>query len=136
MMQLEWAGFFILTLLDALTAITIFFCALNERMLLLPFWYRIGLILTALGFAAQVLLNSPYLLFGTILLANQLPFWILKDVGTGIVATHYAWQIIKERKAAAAPVEKRTVAKRKPALRKAVTAKNVKKPVNRQPAKK
>jgi len=136
MMQLEWAGFFILTLLDALTATTIFFCALNERMLLMPFWYRIGLILTALGFAAQVVLNSPYLLFGTILLANELPFWILKDVGTGIVATHYAWQIIKERKTASAPVVKRIAAKRKPVPRKAATAKSVRKPVNRQPAKK
>lgn len=136
MSYLEWAGFFLLTMLDLLTATMIFFCALNERMLMLPAWYRIGLILTALGFAAQVVLNAPFLLFGTILLANELPFWVLKDMGIGMVASHYFWQVIKDRRKLGAPLEKKTAAKpARPRVRKPaavpVVAKARKKPAPR-----
>lgn len=97
-MNIEWWGFLALTLIDITTALIIFFCALNERMLLLPAWYKIGLIAAAFGFAAQGGLNLPYLLFDIQLSAHALPFWALKDVGIAMVACHYFWQVIRDRR--------------------------------------
>lgn len=97
-MNIEWWAFLALTVIDITTALIIFFCALNERMLLLPAWYKIGLMAAALGFAAQGGLNLPYLLFDIQLAAHALPFWALKDVGIAMVACHYFWQVIRDRR--------------------------------------
>ncbi|AVF36712.1 hypothetical protein [Rahnella sikkimica] len=122
MNHLEWPGFFLLTILDMVTAVMIFFCALNERILLMSVWYRVGLIVTALGFAAQGALNLPYLLFGTQLYANQIPFWALKDMGISMVATHYFWLVLRDKRKLGTPLEKDRAAKankpKKPRVRK------------------
>jgi hypothetical protein len=105
MSHFEWPAFFLLTLLDAVTAVMIFFCALNERILLMSVWYRVGLIVAALGFAAQGALNLPYLIFGTQLYANEIPFWALKDVGIAMVATHYFWLVLRDKRKLGTPLE-------------------------------
>ncbi|WP_380184518.1 hypothetical protein [Kalamiella sp. sgz302252] len=123
MNYMAWLEYFFLTIVDALAATMIFFCALNKRMLLLPVWYRIGLICTALGFATQAVINAPYLPFGKILLIDELPVRILKDAGIGMVATHYFWQILRDRRKPGTPLAQKTPASRKPATKKAVVNK-------------
>ncbi|AOR64594.1 hypothetical protein [Pectobacterium wasabiae] len=81
--------FWALTLVDMTTAIMIFISALSGRMLNIPLWYRIGLLITALGFTAQGFLNLPYLLFNVVLMVQELPFWILKDVGIVVISICY-----------------------------------------------
>lgn len=123
MSHVEWPGFFLLTVLDMATAVMIFFCALNERILLMSVWYRVGLIVAALGFAAQGALNVPYLLFGTQLYANEIPFWALKDVGISMVATHYFWLVLRDKRKLGTPLENdrvtQAVKPKKPRKRKA-----------------
>lgn len=75
--------FWAITLIDITVAIVIFISALNTRMLLIPLWYRLGLLVAAFGFAAQSGLNLPYLLLDKNIMAQTLPFWILKDMGGG-----------------------------------------------------
>lgn len=111
MSHLEWPGFFLLTLLDMMTAVMIFFCALNERILLMSVWYRVGLITAALGFAAQGALNLPYLLYGTQLYANEIPFWALKDMGISMVATHYFWLVLRDKRKLGTPLKQDRAAK-------------------------
>ncbi|PBI81385.1 Uncharacterised protein [Campylobacter jejuni] len=103
-MNLEWAGLLALTVLDTSTVIIIFICALNARMLLLPVWYRAGLIAAALGFAAQNAMNLPYLLYGIEIDNNPLIFRAMKDVGIAMVASHYFWQVIRGRRKLGAPL--------------------------------
>ena len=122
MSHFEWPGFFLLTILDMVTAVMIFFCALNERILLMSVWYRVGLIVAALGFAAQGALNLPYLIFGTQLYANEIPFWALKDVGIAMVATHYFWLVLRDKRKLGTALEndriKKTEKPKKPRVRK------------------
>ncbi|KFC78272.1 hypothetical protein ACVWV0_002355 [Ewingella americana] len=97
MHMIEWWGFFALTIMDFATALIIFLCSLNERMLQQPAWYKISLIAAAFGFASQGALNLPYLIHGIQLYAHAFPIWILKDVGIAMVACHYFWQIIRDK---------------------------------------
>lgn len=64
-------------------------------MLLLPVWYRAGLIAAALGFAAQNAMNLPYLLYGIEIDNNPLIFRAMKDIGIAMVASHYFWQAVE-----------------------------------------
>ncbi|CCJ83676.1 hypothetical protein [Cronobacter dublinensis] len=93
--------FWAITLIDITVAIVIFISALNTRMLLIPLWYRLGLLVAAFGFAAQSGLNLPYLLLDKNIMAQTLPFWILKDMGVGLVAIYYFWSVMISRKNAA-----------------------------------
>ncbi|EKM0527160.1 hypothetical protein ACTV1V_001313 [Cronobacter turicensis] len=95
--------FWAVTLIDITVAIVIFISALNTRMLLIPLWYRLGLLVAAFGFAAQSGLNLPYLLLDKNIMAQTLPFWILKDMGVGLVAIYYFWNVMKSRKTTAPP---------------------------------
>ncbi|QQN33790.1 MULTISPECIES: hypothetical protein [Rahnella] len=97
-MTVEWIGLLALTVMDMLTVSVIFICAFNKRMLLMPVWYRAGLIAAALGFAAQSASGLYYLSNGTVMDTHQLFFRGLKDIGITLVATHYFWQIIRGRK--------------------------------------
>lgn len=109
-------GFWALTLVDAAIALLIFISALNPRMPHIPVWYRIGLLVTALGFTVQGFLNLPFLLFDTILMAQQLPFWVLKDIGIAIIANYYFWHVLRKTpEPKKAPVRKRKPAAKKPA---------------------
>lgn len=109
-------GFWALTLVDAAIALLIFISALNPRMPHIPVWYRIGLLVTALGFTVQGFLNLPFLLFDTILMAQQLPFWVLKDIGIAIIANYYFWCVLRKTpEPKKAPVRKRKPAAKKPA---------------------
>lgn len=110
-------GFWALTLLDAAIALLIFVSALNPRMPDIPVWYRIGLLITALGFTVQGFLNLPFLLFDTILMAQQLPFWVLKDIGIAIIANYYFWHILRKPR----PPKKAPVRKSKAAVKKSPT---------------
>ncbi|ELY4671940.1 hypothetical protein ACOJBQ_001080 [Cronobacter muytjensii] len=93
--------FWAVTLIDITVAIVIFISALNTRMLLIPLWYRLGLLVAAFGFAAQSGLNLPYLLLDKNIMVQTLPFWILKDMGVGLVAMYYFWSAMISRKSAA-----------------------------------
>ncbi|EOI3567343.1 hypothetical protein ACMSYA_000677 [Cronobacter dublinensis] len=93
--------FWAITLIDITVAIVIFISALNTRMLLISLWYRLGLLVAAFGFAAQSGLNLPYLLLDKNIMAQTLPFWILKDMGVGLVAIYYFWSVMISRKNAA-----------------------------------
>ncbi|EOW6647064.1 hypothetical protein ACOZ0N_004054 [Cronobacter muytjensii] len=92
--------FWAVTLIDITVAIVIFISALNTRMLLIPLWYRLGLLVAAFGFAAQSGLNLPYLLLDKNIMVQTLPFWILKDMGVGLVAMYYFWSAMISRKSA------------------------------------
>lgn len=131
-MTLEWGFFSLITLIDFMTAIIIFFSALNERMLLFPVWYRIGLVAAAFGFAAQGGLNMPYLLYGKKLLANTLPFWVLKDLGISIIASHYFFTMMIAKRPKPKP-RTRTMKKR---ITKPVVNTDSKSKVKRSPTKK
>ncbi|EPT7064533.1 hypothetical protein [Cronobacter turicensis] len=95
--------FWAVTLIDITVAIVIFISALNTRMLLIPLWYRLGLLVAAFGFAAQSGLNLPYLLLDKNIMAQTLPFWILKDMGVGLVAIYYFWSVMISRKTTTPP---------------------------------
>ena len=110
-------GFWALTLLDAAIALIIFISALSPRMPHIPVWYRIGLVITALGFTVQGFLNLPFLLFNTILMAQQLPFWVLKDIGIAIIANYFFWCVLRKTP----PLKKAPVRPRKAALKKTPT---------------
>ncbi|EOC1345800.1 hypothetical protein ACI093_000827 [Cronobacter turicensis] len=99
--------FWAVTLIDITVAIVIFISALNTRMLLIPLWYRLGLLVAAFGFAAQSGLNLPYLLLDKNIMAQTLPFWILKDMGVGLVAIYYFWSVMISRKTTAPPVTRK-----------------------------
>ncbi|ELZ8931936.1 hypothetical protein U1D46_000863 [Cronobacter dublinensis] len=102
--------FWAITLIDITVAIVIFISALNTRILLIPLWYRLGLLVAAFGFAAQSGLNLPYLLLDKNIMAQTLPFWILKDMGVGLVAIYYFWSVMISRKnAAPLPKPKKTI---------------------------
>lgn len=101
-----WAA----TLVDGAIAVIIFVSALSSRMPNIPVWYRIGLLITALGFTVQGFLNLPYLLFNVMLMAQELPFWILKDVGVGVIAIYYFCHTMrKDEKPKKTPVRKKNV---------------------------
>ncbi|ELY7391436.1 hypothetical protein SOJ80_001627 [Cronobacter universalis] len=117
--------FWAVTLIDITVAIVIFISSLNTRMLLIPLWYRLGLLVAAFGFAAQSGLNLPYLLLDKNIMAQTLPFWILKDMGVGLVAIYYFWNVMKSRKTTASP----------PGRKKAITPARKKSPT-RSPRKK
>ncbi|EKK5221305.1 hypothetical protein [Cronobacter sakazakii] len=102
--------FWAVTLIDITVAIVIFISALNTRMLLIPLWYRLGLLVSAFGFAAQSGLNLPYLLFDTNIMVHTLPFWILKDMGVGLVAIYYFWNMMSSRKTASTPPKRKAAA--------------------------
>ncbi|EKM0531489.1 hypothetical protein ACMUBS_002641 [Cronobacter turicensis] len=95
--------FWAVTLIDITVAIVIFISALNTRMLLIPLWYRLGLLVAAFGFAAQSGLNLPYLLLDKNIMAQTLPFWILKDMGVGLVTIYYFWNVMISRKTTTPP---------------------------------
>ncbi|EKY3120529.1 hypothetical protein SMY46_000321 [Cronobacter turicensis] len=99
--------FWAVTLIDITVAIVIFISALNTRMLLIPLWYRLGLLVAAFGFAAQSGLNLPYLLLDKNIMAQTLPFWILKDMGVGLVAIYYFWSVMISRKTTAPPATRK-----------------------------
>ncbi|EOL9071776.1 hypothetical protein ACOZ12_002367 [Cronobacter turicensis] len=117
--------FWAVTLIDITVAIVIFISALNTTMLLIPLWYRLGLLVAAFGFAAQSGLNLPYLLLDKNIMAQTLPFWILKDMGVGLVAIYYFWNVMKSRKTTTPP----------PGRKKAITPSRKKSPP-RSPRKK
>ncbi|EJG0604398.1 hypothetical protein CVY58_RS20660 [Cronobacter sakazakii] len=102
--------FWAVTLIDITVAIVIFISALNTRMLLIPLWYRLGLLVAAFGFAAQSGLNLPYLLCDTNIMVQTLPFWILKDMGVGLVAIYYFWNMMSSRKTASTPPKRKAAA--------------------------
>lgn len=99
--------FWAVTLIDITVAIVIFISALNTRMLLIPLWYRLGLLVAAFGFAAQSGLNLPYLLLDKNIMAQTLPFWILKDMGVGLVAIYYFWSVMISRKTTTPPATRK-----------------------------
>ncbi|ELQ6108752.1 hypothetical protein R2233_003987 [Cronobacter turicensis] len=99
--------FWAVTLIDITVAIVIFISALNTRMLLIPLWYRLGLLVAAFGFAAQSGLNLPYLLLDKNVMAQTLPFWILKDMGVGLVAIYYFWSVMISRKTTTPPATRK-----------------------------
>lgn len=106
-----WAA----TLVDGTIAVIIFVSALSSRMPNIPVWYRIGLLITALGFTVQGFLNLPYLLFNVMLMAQELPFWILKDVGVGVIAIYYfCHTMCKDEKPKKRSVVKKTTSTRTP----------------------
>jgi hypothetical protein len=105
-----WAA----TLVDGAIAVIIFVSALSSRMPNIPVWYRIGLLITALGFTVQGFLNLPYLLFNVMLMAQELPFWILKDVGVGVIAIYYFCHTMrKDEKPKKTPVRKKSLVVKK-----------------------
>lgn len=105
-----WAA----TLVDGVIAVIIFVSALSSRMPDIPVWYRIGLLITALGFTVQGFLNLPYLLFNVMLMAQELPFWILKDVGVGVIVIYYFCHTMhKSEKPKKAPVRKKITSVKK-----------------------
>ncbi|AGN86950.1 hypothetical protein [Enterobacter sp. R4-368] len=128
--------FWAITLVDVAIAAIIFISALSSRMLDIPLWYRIGLLITAFGFTVQGCLNLPYLLFNVILMAQELPFWILKDVGIGIISIYYFWHTMhKDDKSSKAPIRKKTAGvKKTPVAKKVPVAKKT--PTPRAPRKK
>ena len=99
--------FWAVTLIDITVAIVIFISALNTRMLLIPLWYRLGLLVAAFGFAAQSGLNLPYLLLDKNIMAQTLPFWILKDMGVGLGAIYYFWSVMISRKTTTPPATRK-----------------------------
>ncbi|NUL38321.1 hypothetical protein [Kosakonia sacchari] len=128
--------FWAITLVDVAIAVIIFVSALSSRMLDIPLWYRLGLLITAFGFTVQGCLNLPYLLFNVILMAQELPFWILKDVGIGIISIYYFWHTMhKEDKSGKTPIRKKTVAVKKAPVAKKTTE-TKKTPTPRTPRKK
>ena len=116
-------GFWGLTLLDAAIALIIFVSALSPRMPHIPLWYRIGLLITAIGFTVQGFLNLPFLLFDTILMAQQLPFWVLKDIGIAIIANYFFWCVLRKTP----PAKKAPVRTRKAAVKKIPVARTPRK---------
>ncbi|CAI8944801.1 hypothetical protein [Kosakonia quasisacchari] len=128
--------FWAITLVDVAIAVIIFVSALSSRMLDIPLWYRLGLLITAFGFTVQGCLNLPYLLFNVILMAQELPFWILKDVGIGIISIYYFWHTMhKDDKPSQTPTRKKTtVVKKTPVAKKVDAAKKI--PAPRTPRKK
>ena len=128
--------FWAITLVDVAIAAIIFISALSSRMLDIPLWYRIGLLITAFGFTVQGCLNLPYLLFDVILMAQELPFWILKDVGIGIISIYYFWHTMhKDDKSRKTPIRKKTAGvKTTPVAKKVPVAKKT--PTPRAPRKK
>lgn len=114
--------FWAITLVDVAIAVIIFVSALSSRMLDIPLWYRLGLLITAFGFTGQGCLNLPYLLFNVTLMAHELPFWILKDIGIGIISIYYFWHTMhKEDKPGKTPIRKKTVAVKKTPVAKKIT---------------
>ncbi|WBU48850.1 hypothetical protein PF050_20745 [Kosakonia pseudosacchari] len=128
--------FWAITLVDVAIAVIIFVSALSSRMLDIPLWYRIGLLITAFGFTVQGCLNLPYLLFNVILMAQELPFWILKDVGIGIISIYYFWHTMhKVDKPEKTPARKKSAVAKKTLFAKKIPAAK-KTPTPRAPRKK
>ncbi|PDO83580.1 hypothetical protein [Kosakonia pseudosacchari] len=128
--------FWAITLVDVAIAVIIFVSALSSRMLDIPLWYRIGLLITAFGFTVQGCLNLPYLLFNVILMAQELPFWILKDVGIGIISIYYFWHTMhKTDKPDKTPARKKSAVAKKTLVAKKIPAAK-KTPTPRAPRKK
>lgn len=128
--------FWAITLVDVAIAMIIFVSALSQRMMDIPLWYRLGLLITALGFTVQGCLNLPYLLFDVRLMAQELPFWLLKDIGIGVIAIYYFCHTMRKE----IKPEKVTTRKKSPAAKKtSPVKKNVetkKTPTPRTPRKK
>jgi len=91
---MKWLLFTTLTLFDLITAIFIISSALNKHIFTISIWYKIGLLFAALGFLAQSTLNLPYILFNHEVSSQTLPFWILKDLGIGLICIHFFWCLI------------------------------------------
>ncbi len=91
--------FWAITLVDVMVTLVIFTSAQSQKMLAIPLGYRIGILLAALGFAIQGVLNLIWLLFHIDMVLQTLPFWVFKDIGMGIVTGSYIWlEIILKHK--------------------------------------
>ncbi|GKX60266.1 hypothetical protein SOASR031_25810 [Leminorella grimontii] len=90
----EWLFFLLLAVINIITAIFIFCSALHPYIYRRPAWYKLALIMTAFGFAAQGALSFPYLIYGYEIYNNSLPIWIFNDIGIAIISGHYFFKII------------------------------------------
>jgi len=84
-------GFLLLTISNLGATVILFAGALSERMRLFPTWHKVGLIIAALGLAAQGLRNIQFLVTGISPSDTDVPFWALKDIGIAIIAYFYLW---------------------------------------------
>jgi hypothetical protein len=84
-------GFLLLTIVNIGASLIIFAGALSERMRLYPTWHKVGLIVAALGLAAQAMRNVQFLVTGVSPLDTDIPLWALKDIGIALIAYCYLW---------------------------------------------
>lgn len=90
----EWLFFLLLAVINIITAMLIFCSALHPFIYRRPAWYKLALIITAFGFAAQGTLSLPYLIHGNEIYNNSLPIWALNDVGIAVISGHYFYKVI------------------------------------------
>lgn len=90
-MTFEFVGFFVLTVTNITAACIIFVGALREKMRLYPAWHKLGLLVAALGLAAQAFRNVQFLYTGVSPSDTDMPLWVLKDAGISLVAFGYLY---------------------------------------------
>lgn len=118
--MMEHAFFIAVTVVDLVAACWMVAALFTPRLQTMPKWHRVGLLVGSIGLLAQALRNIQFLTTGVSATDSDLPLWVLKDLGYGLIAFHSIWLVYSGRltlgnEAQApkkkAPARKRTVRK-------------------------
>ena len=86
--------------LNTITAFCIIFMLVfNKRMQVFPMSHKVGLWLGAAGLLGQAYRNIIYLTTGLSPNDNDIPFWVLKDMGYWVVLAGVVFYMFKKSRA-------------------------------------
>lgn len=89
--------FIIVTFVDLVAAGWIIAALFTPRLQTMPKWHRVGLLVGCIGLLAQALRNIHFLTTGVSATDADLPLWVLKDLGYGLIAFHSIWLVFSGR---------------------------------------
>lgn len=89
--------FIVVTFVDLVAAGWIIAALFTPRLQTMPKWHRVGLLVGCIGLLAQALRNIQFLATGVSATDADLPLWVLKDLGYGLIAFHSIWLVFSGR---------------------------------------
>lgn len=95
--MMEQAFFVAVTVVDLVAAGWIIAALFTPRLQTMPKWHRVGLLVGCIGLLAQALRNIQFLTTGVSATDADLPLWVLKDLGYGLIAFHSIWLVFSGR---------------------------------------
>lgn len=95
--MIDQTFFVAVTVIDLVAAGWIIAAMFTPRLQTMPKWHRVGLLVGCMGLLVQALRNIQFLTTGVSATDSDLPFWVLKDLGYGLIAFHSIWLVFRGR---------------------------------------